>query len=226
MFYLSVVILRSRPNGPKGINRTPSSEFQVYCATHIVSIATEEFKSSVTFWPIMPYAIAMATSVAYKTLRNSMIPSNRKRAYALFHSSCEVLDELSKAFLSAKTVARLATETVQEVERLAGRRRIQAVEASTVRRGSTHSNSQAENTQQSSATSSRAANTEIPPTSPTLPLSKELVSPSYHFDGDAGIFTDFDPNFDLGRLDAVFSANLDPTMPMFSEDWGILNPFG
>lgn len=57
-------------------------------------------------------------------------------------------------------------------------------------------------------------------------MSNDIISPSYYFEGEAGIFTDFDPNFDLGRLDAVFSANLDPTMPMFSADWGVPNPFG
>ena len=33
------------------------------------------------------------------------------------------------------------------------------------------------------------------------------------FIGDAGIFNDFDPSFDLDRIDQVFSANLDPTQP-------------
>jgi hypothetical protein len=39
------------------------------------------------------------------------------------------------------------------------------------------------------------------------------------FDGEAGIFGNFDPNFDLGRIDAIFSANLDPSAPPFMERW-------
>lgn len=214
MFYLSVVILRSRSNGPKGINRTPSTELQIYCAMHIVSIASEENKSAVTFWPVMPYAVAMATSIAYKSLRNSMIPSNRKRAYALFHSSCEVLDELSKAFLSARVVAHLATETVQEVERLAERRRNQQADGSTAHH---------ESARQPQTT---ASSSEAPPASHILPAPPDLISPMHNFEGEAGIFTDFDPSFDLGRLDALFAANLDPTMPTFPPDSWLPNSFG
>lgn len=201
MYYLSVVILRSRPNGPKGINRIPSSELQIYCASHIVSIASEE---PVTYWPVMPYAVAMATSIAYKSLRNSIVPSSRKRAYALFHSSCEVLEDLGNAFLSARVFARLATETVQEVERLSGRKRSQAEDQ--------HSRSV---TQSSTGQATSSVPTLVPP---TVPTAAGFTSPTYQFEGEAGIFTDFDPNFDLDLLDAVFSANLDPTMPMFP-DW-------
>lgn len=167
---------------------------------HIISIAAGETKHSVTFWPVMPYAVAMATSIAYQSLRNSMIPSNRKRAYALFHSSCEVLDELSNTFLSARVVAQLATETVHEVERLTQRRRDQEADSSTTRPEPTWQHQAA------------------PPSSSVLHVSMDLTSPMPNFDGEGGIFTDFDPNFDLERLDTLFSANLDPTMPTFALD--------
>ena len=43
------------------------------------------------------------------------------------------------------------------------------------------------------------------------------------FRGEAGIFNDFNPNFDLGRIDAVFSANLELTVPGLTEDWLVGN---
>ena len=38
------------------------------------------------------------------------------------------------------------------------------------------------------------------------------------YDGAAEIFGNFDPSFDLGRTDAIFSANLDLSVPYFAED--------
>jgi hypothetical protein len=39
------------------------------------------------------------------------------------------------------------------------------------------------------------------------------------FVGDAGLFNDFDPSFNLDRIDQVFSANLDPTQLIPSHNW-------
>ena len=41
------------------------------------------------------------------------------------------------------------------------------------------------------------------------------------YTGDAEIFGNLDPSFDLGRADAIFSANLDLSMPYFAEDWPV-----
>ncbi|KAH6880644.1 hypothetical protein B0T10DRAFT_463716 [Thelonectria olida] len=109
------------PQSPTKSNdgdRVPSSDIQSFCATKIVSLASDEFKSSTTFWAPLPYAVSLATSVAYQSLRNSTIAYTRKRAYPIFHRGCEILDELSKAFRSARMMARLAMDTLQEVERV------------------------------------------------------------------------------------------------------------
>ncbi|RXG50558.1 hypothetical protein VDGE_07476 [Verticillium dahliae] len=96
MFYLSVVILQSRPHkGDKSPERVPLSALQIYSASSIVSVALGEFKTSMTFWAILPYAVSMATSVAYQSLRNSNVPYKRKQAYSTFHSSCDILEKLT-----------------------------------------------------------------------------------------------------------------------------------
>ncbi|KAF4467849.1 Fungal specific transcription factor domain-containing [Fusarium albosuccineum] len=234
MFYLSVVILRSRPTGRSEGIRTPSSELQWFCATSIVSIASEEFKSTITYWPILPYSISMAVSVAYKTLRYSRLPYNRKRAYVLFHSSCEVLDELSRTFLSARAVARLAADTVQEVERVTSERN-----RSDNTRDTTRDNSNGiagmingtEGTLSEGGPSSgpqldvdSTENRHPSTTARDRPLILDPIS-LQDFGGEAGIFNNFDPSFDLGRIDAVFSANLNPTVPGLTEDWPAGNGF-
>jgi hypothetical protein len=54
-----------------------------------------------------------------------------------------------------------------------------------------------------------------------LPGPGDQLDPNFFsgFDGEAGIFGNFDPNFDLSRIDAIFSANLDPSAPPFTNKW-------
>jgi hypothetical protein len=237
MYFLSVVILRSRPRGKHGVTRSPSSELQLFCAGTIISIASEEFKDAVSFWPILPYCVSMAASVAYKSLRNTTLPHHRKRAYVLFHSSCEVLDELSKAFLSARAVAKLATDTMQEVERVAGGRgktgrplEVDTANSSASQQPVTNIDTESSQRSNQVYTNSRPATEPIEgnsqPQSPnqSWPVFSDKFMPTdmdYFdgFDGDNGIFGQFDPSFNLGRIDAIFSANLDPTVPHIPDDW-------
>lgn len=55
----------------------------------------------------------------------------------------------------------------------------------------------------------------------SLPGSSDQLDANFFsgFDGEAGIFGNFDPNFDLGRIDAIFSANLGPSAPPFLDKW-------
>ncbi|EEU39298.1 uncharacterized protein NECHADRAFT_82147 [Fusarium vanettenii 77-13-4] len=231
MFYLSVVILRSRPPGRKDGNRTSSSELQWFCATSLVSIASEEFKSTITYWPTLPYSVSMAASVAYQTLRNSLLPYNRKRAYVLFHSSCELLDELSKTFLSARAIAKLATNTMQEVDRVTSEinkyGRSMDVAGNEVIEGLNGSSGSHEVGHPSLARTDMGSAENITQPSSSVKDRPFAFDPSsfQDFSGEAGIFNDFDPSFDLGRIDAVFSANLDPTVPGLTEDWLAGNGF-
>ena len=208
----------------------PSSDLQLFAATSIIAIASGDFKSTMTYWPAVPYAVSLATSVAYKSLRHSIIAHRRKRAYNLFHSSCELLDEIGKAFCSAKTIARLATNTLQEVERVAADRS-KAIQHSpadppertlqrtltandTSGRGAKKPSSQApdgEVTQDSTVNFSASFD--------NATLQNESPSIFNDFIGDAGIFDDFDPDFDLNRIDQVFSANLNPTQSVFAQGW-------
>lgn len=216
LFYLAVVILRGRPAGQR-----PSSELQWFCAARIVAIASGEYKSSLVFWPILPYSVTVAASVAYRSLRNSPMPYNRRRAYKLFQDSCELLEDLSKAFLSARAMARLAMDTMQEVERVAAERtRRDSIRPPEDTVPTTTGENVAENNNNPPYPPSHNVD---PSRRPSLQVHHQLsqqqldalppLDPDFFngFDGEAEIFGDFDPSFDLGRIDAIFSANLDPS---------------
>lgn len=235
LFYLSVVIIRGRSAGHR-----PSSELQWFCATRIVAVASGEFKSSLVFWPILPYSVTVAASVAYRSLRNSPMPYNRRRAYKLFQDSCEVLEDLSRMFLSARAMARLAMDTMQEVERVAAERTrrdsirlMEGTATPTTEENTLPNNHNSHGSESMGQTQQQQHQlTGLPPQqqmapgvaphmTPSLPGSSDQLDANFFsgFDGEAGIFGNFDPNFDLGRIDAIFSANLDPSAPPFMDRW-------
>jgi hypothetical protein len=248
LYYLAVVILKSRPTDrSEQQGKNPSSSLQSFCASSIVSIASEEFKHAITFWPVLPYAVSLALSVAYQDLRKSSISYKRKRAYATFQSSCNILNELSKAFLSARTMARMAIDTLREVEKVAvGRNRTHELAR---RRGienrSDISEHQVRNENHTSNGSTRfedlqdrshpegdaelstalSASTVGPTTIDTISSDPTGFDLDMHIPadlvGDASLFSNFDPSFDLDKADALFSVNLNPTYTLFSDDWTI-----
>lgn len=157
------------------------------------------------------------------------MPYSRRRAYVLFHDSCEVLDDLSEAFLSARAMARLAMDTLQEVGRVAAER--------TRRDSIRHLENTGAPTEEVSVDSGMLESQDVGQLQPlrvpgllqpleasvtqmAFPASSYYLEPDFFngFEGDAGIFGNFDPSFDLGRIDAIFSANLDPSVPHFAEN--------
>ncbi|ROT42356.1 hypothetical protein SODALDRAFT_374703 [Sodiomyces alkalinus F11] len=237
LYYHAVVILQGRPQGIAS-GRAPCSSAQTFCAASIISIASEEYRSSLTFWAVVPYAVSLASSVAYRNFRNSPIPYHRKRAYGLLQASCDMLDDLGKAFRSARMMARLAKDTLQEVERISvNRNRIKPREgaAAPSGRGSTEPQTE-KNTVQ---TCSQPPVTSTSPVSPgpttmvAIPLTQPptLVAPvsvaqlepgifqGLDFSDVSGIFDEFDPEFQLDRVDALFSANLNPAVPFLPTEW-------
>ncbi|KAF4125034.1 fungal specific transcription factor [Geosmithia morbida] len=237
MLYLSVLVLRERPRPTEGQKSqgypAPSSDLQLFVATSIVSIASEDFKSALAFWPVLPYAVSLAASVAYKSLRNSTLAYRRRQAYSLFRRSCGVLEELGRTFSSARTVALMATDTLNQVERIAADRSRPRL-AETLNGGQGTATAQASAVpsptqgqqdedqdrllqQQLTAAASTATSTCQPYVDAPSLGSDEPPNTVEDWVGDAGIFSHFDPSFDLDLIDQVFSANLDPTQPLLSQ---------
>jgi hypothetical protein len=156
----------------------------------------------------------------------------------LFHSSCEILDHLSAVFTSARAMAKLATDTMQEVERVAAdrskARRRHEVPDPTARHPPDGTEAlstapreayvQGNALQGGPSDETQGIEQSVEPTTAPSDAVGDLSwndSPFMMDDylGDAELFNDFDPSFDLDRIDQVFSANLDPTQPLPGQSW-------
>lgn len=198
----------------------------------IVATASAEGISSLIYWPVLPYAVTVAASVAYRSLRRSATSYSRRRAFTLFQDTCKILDDLGKTFLSARAMARLARDTMQEVGQATERIRRDSIKPPNIAEGATGENIVDKSTQESQdasqAQSLQASRLPQPlgaasATSAALYARFETEGTDFFngYTGNAEIFDNFDPSFDLGRADAIFSANLDLSMPYFADDWPV-----
>jgi hypothetical protein len=178
----------------------------------------------ITYWVALPYAISLATSVEYQTLRNSKIPHTRKRAYRQFQQGREILSALSDYFVSARMMARLAQDTLKEASKSRGHTSKNPEE-------STH---QTRDTQPSLFTETGSHPLEYSLNSnhfdSTLPLN-HIDNMYQGNDEELALFDDLSPadineifggldgSIDLSRVDTLFSTNLNPTMPLIQPDW-------
>lgn len=228
------MILRDRPsrhgNSPE---RTSESAIQFSHATNIISLVTDDFKKSIIFWPIVPYSVSLATSVAYQHMRNNKIPYKRSRAYALFHSSCDILNDLSTSFSSAQTMATLAKSTVQEFERIAANRNRLNTVQTTSQEGALQDNPKSNSSSSRSipvgtANSDSSYNLSLPQDKAMVDDSHDRISGApfdpfieepLDFAVGSKIFDDFDPEFDLDHVDAMFFANLNTGLPPSMVDY-------
>ncbi|KAH7153382.1 hypothetical protein EDB81DRAFT_454125 [Dactylonectria macrodidyma] len=232
MFYIGVVILQDRPKVRQGhAQRASCSAIQMFSAANIISIASEDLKSSITVWPVLPYVVSLATSVAYKSLRNNIIPYKQKQAYGLFHKSCDVLGDLSNSFLSARAMAQLALDTMQEVGRVAVCRKANAMQDKVTPSQSRDAHSTGQTSMLDAAETGDSVillnkqphhsldSRQTDSSSIDTTLFSQDIGSIPDVGTDLGIFSEFDSNFDLNRIDEFFTTALDPTIPMLSESW-------
>lgn len=117
--YHAVAILSCRARSSHEAPRsTASSVRQSLSATRVTSVVGQEFNNQLSMLPIIPYAVSLSLSVAYRELRNSKIPMYRSRARALLQKNCSLLRELGGTFWSAEAMARLGEKTLKEMDRV------------------------------------------------------------------------------------------------------------
>ncbi|KAJ5715899.1 uncharacterized protein N7483_013080 [Penicillium malachiteum] len=226
IFYLAIRILGCRPQPESdGPNRLPSSDAQSSAAASILSVASGDLKLSITYWVTLPYAISLATSVGYQTLRNSKLSHTRKRAYLQFQQGRCLLDGLSDIFVSARMMARLAQNTLKEASKSRGHT-------------SRHPEENAQSIQDTQSSLFAETASHFPGYQSSPNPFDSATMPSNHLDGinggndeNLGLFDDLTPSIinelfsgidgsiDLSRVDTLFSANLNPTMPLIQSDW-------
>lgn len=168
------------------------------------------------------------------------MPYSRRRAFTLFQDTCKILDDLGKTFLSARGMARLARDTMQGVGRATERIRRHSIKPPNMAQDSTtaeitvNESTGTPESRDASQTDSVQVSSRPPqplgvPTAPaaaSAALYDPFRSDSFNeYISNAELFGNFDPIFDLGRADAIFSANLDLNMPYFAEDWPVSGPY-
>ncbi|KAF3014239.1 hypothetical protein E8E14_009522 [Neopestalotiopsis sp. 37M] len=208
---LAVMILRDRPSKQNGAQeQTPHFPTQFFHAMNIVSLLTEDLQSAMTYWAIVPYGVALATSVAYRQMRNSTIPYKRKRARLLLSSGCDVLDELTTSFPSARKMAKLAKSALREFDRVG------TSTASTALRGQAPGGGNPLHNMES-----RALGGEMRPNGQNI-----AENPISGSNLDAGLFYESGCDFAMPTLDTIWSNALD--IPITSDvfDSLTLDPLG
>ncbi|ETS74003.1 hypothetical protein PFICI_13869 [Pestalotiopsis fici W106-1] len=194
VFFSAVMILRDRPNrqgnAQEQISQSPT---QVFHAMNIVSLLTEDLQSTITYWAIVPYGIALATSVAYRLMRNSSILYKRKRARLLLCSGCDALDELTASFPSALKMAKLAKSALREFDRAGTSTTSTTIRGQRLREGNPPVNLE-----------NRTPGGETP-----LIGSAVSQGPNNGLNLDSGLFCESGCDFAMPTLDTIWSNALD-----------------
>lgn len=225
ILYLSVRILGCRPQTESdGLHQIPSSDAQSSSAASIISIASGDLKPSITYWVALPYAVSLASSVEYQTLRSSKISHTRKRAYRHFLQSCEILETLGHTFVSAKMMARLSQDALKGASKSRGHTS-RAREEYHPATGDAQPNSLAD-------TASYSLNHSLSPNfAGSSTLHPNPLDDLYQANDEFGlghdlcfseidnVFDGLDGNFDLSRVDTLFSTTLNPTVPLIPTEW-------
>lgn len=186
----------------------------------------EEFHGQLSLLPIVPYAVSLSLRVAYRDLRLSKTPMFRTRARKLLLANCSVLRELGDMFWSAVVMADLAEQTIREMDKafssVVNAQHQEAVGESATNGGSGGNVRISDATRvvpsngdDNTANASNLPNLEDSRTSFPYDYDTYTFDPSL-FDTmpDLNIFEHFDPDFDLGAIDAALGDNINPSFPM------------
>ena len=117
LFYNAIAILACRAGNPS----TASYKRRVSAAARIQEITNAETESPIPGLPLLPYAVSLSLTVAYRVSRNSRPGSERNGAQADLTSRCEILERLSRRWYQAEAMANVGRKALRSLERpLAG----------------------------------------------------------------------------------------------------------
>ncbi|RYP59057.1 hypothetical protein DL769_008706 [Monosporascus sp. CRB-8-3] len=168
-------------------------------ADRITSIVSQEYNEQVSYMPIIPYGVSLSLSVAYRKMRYSDVPMFRNRGKQDFQKNTQLLKSLGDTFWTAKVMAAMAEQVLQEMDKAV-----------------------ASLTSQVSQPADPSRKAGIPPgggVDPTVAVPEELTYQPHvrgnvdsSFSGaipDLDVFGHLDPTFDLDAVDAALEGNLD-----------------
>ena len=119
LFYHTVAIISSTPSASASTpSRTVSSVRQRLATFSVVTIITENYPRDLAPLPIIPYALSLALSVAYKQFRQTGLITTRLRAARELDTRCKLLEKVSKMWISAITMTDLGKRALRKAKRV------------------------------------------------------------------------------------------------------------
>ncbi|KAI0123540.1 hypothetical protein BJ170DRAFT_639532 [Xylariales sp. AK1849] len=198
VFYHSVAILSCR--FPQGTNRShlPSratNSRRSLSADRITELIRDEFAGQISYMPTIPYAVSLSLSVMYRKMRWSQVPMFRNRGQRTFAANTTLLKDLGDTFWCAKTMASMAEQVLQQMGR--------AVASITQETASSESSTREGSTAQPDIHTERPG---VATSTIAVDISDVSILESAP---QVDVWRHFDPNFDLGAVDAAIQGNLD-----------------
>jgi hypothetical protein len=198
----------------------------------IISIVGTEFHGRLSMLPVVPYAVSLSLRFSYRELRMNKLPFFRARSRRQLLVTSKLLRDLGERFPASMLMVELAEQTVREMDKVSSSMANARPQGpSSQQTESSHTNAGLLNRLQPAGQGSvaevgdRAENSS----------DQEVVSHSVlveqpqgtrQFDSDMfdaipdfDIFDHFDPDFDLGAIDATLGENLAPCFPYMDSDY-------
>ncbi|KAJ9649482.1 hypothetical protein H2199_000257 [Coniosporium tulheliwenetii] len=99
------------------VRSTPSYIRQSLSAVRVISILSSESPEYLPPLPIIPYALSLAMSVAYRQFRQSKLQVHKNRAKEDLNTCCVLLNRLRTAWWSAGAMADLGTAALAKADK-------------------------------------------------------------------------------------------------------------
>lgn len=124
LFYHAVAMLSHKSRSiTDPMRSTPSFVRQSLSAVRVISILSHEFPDDLPPLPIVPYALALAMSVAYRQFRRSKLQGHKNRAKEDLKTCCKLLDKLRATWWCAGCMADLGAAALSKAEKAEQRTR-------------------------------------------------------------------------------------------------------
>jgi hypothetical protein len=118
LYYLLLAVLSHRSRGVKFMRRaSPSYVRQSLCALELNRLMNSPLFASLHPLPILPYAISLALSVAYKHLRQSHLQHQQEDARQDFRHSYHVLQKMRRTWSSADSIAAISKTVLERLDK-------------------------------------------------------------------------------------------------------------
>ena len=201
ILYHSVAILSCRPAAGISASTLPAPAInsrRSLSADRITSIVSREFHDQLSYLPIIAYGVSLSLSVAYQKMRFSNVPMFRSRGKQAFQKNTQLLRSLGDTFWTAKVMAAMAEQVLQEMNKaVASLSSQEPPPGDTARRVDPPSGAD------------KPLETPVSAEPPDPAQEGTSIDPFYvGAVPDVDVFGHLDPTFDLEAVDAALEGNL------------------